>query len=142
MSNHMIGQAMSPVLVKIMEMRLNNELQDKAAEILIKEILQAVRWEDGREYEATQDIDRMFCGHCGKRIPVSQPIYDADETVFRFRNTINYEHFHNYARYSKFFCVDCFREFLSTNPEKIDVDQEIARQHEERWVNYSKEMDS
>ena len=68
----------------------------------------------------------MFCGHCGKRIPVSEPIYNAEE-FFRFRHTINYEHFDNYARYSNFFCEDCFREFLSTNLEKIDVDYKTAR---------------
>ena len=84
----------------------------------------------------------MFCGHCGKRVPVSEPIYDAEEIIFRFRHTINSEHYDNYARYSNFFCEYCFREFLSTNPEKIDADKEIARQHEERSVHFSEEMDS
>ena len=39
MSNHMTGNAMSPILRKIMEMRLNKEIPDKSAKILIKEIL-------------------------------------------------------------------------------------------------------
>ena len=69
----------------------------------------------------------MFCGHCGKRVPVSEPIYDAEEIIFRFRHTINSEHFDNYARYSNFFCEDCFRGFLSTNLEKIDVDYKTAQ---------------
>ena len=69
----------------------------------------------------------MFCRHCGKRIPVSEPIYDAEEIFSRFRHTINSEHFDNYARYSNFFCEDCFREFLSTNLKKIDVDYKTAR---------------
>ena len=118
---------MSLILRKIMEMRLNKEIADKSAKILIKEILQTVRFEDGNVREATEEIDRMFCGHCGKRIPVSEPIYDAEEIFSRFRHTINSEHFDNYARYSNFFCEDCFRGFLSTNLEKIDVDYKTAR---------------
>ena len=81
----------------------------------------------------------MFCGNCGKRVPVSEPIYDAEEIFFRFRHTINSEHFDNYARYSNFFCEDCFREFLSTNLEKLIL---ITRQHEEKCVNFSEDMDS
>ena len=118
---------MSLILRKIMEMRLNREIADKSAKILIQEILQTVRFEDGNVREATEEIDRMFCGHCGKRVPVSEPIYDAEEIFFRFRHTINSEHFDNYARYSNFFCEDCFRRFLSTNLEKIDVDYKTAR---------------
>ena len=93
----MTGNAMSLILRKIMEMRLNKEIADKSAKILIKEILQTVRFEDGNVREATEEIDRMFCGHCGKRVPVSEPIYDAEEIFSRFRHTINSEHFDNYA---------------------------------------------
>ena len=118
---------MSLILRKIMEMGLNREIADKSAKILIQEILQTVRFEDGNAREATEEIDRMFCGHCGKRIPVSEPIYDAEEIFSRFRHTINSEHFDNYARYSNFFCEDCIRGFLSTNLEKIDVDYKTAR---------------
>ena len=123
----MTGNAMSLILRKIMEMRLNKEIADKSAKILIQEMLQTVRFEDGNVREATEEIDRMFCRHCGKRVPVSESIYNAEEIVFRFRHTINYEHFGNYARYSKFFCEDCFRGFLFTNLEKIDVDYKTAR---------------
>ena len=130
---------MSLILRKIMEMRLNKEIADKSAKILIQEILQTVRFEDGNVREATEEIDRMFCGHCDKRVPVSEPIYDAEEIFFRFRHTINSEHFDNYARYSNFFCEDCFREFLSTNLEKLML---ITRQHEEKCVNFSEDMDS
>ncbi|MDD5983705.1 MAG: hypothetical protein PUC07_07890 [Solobacterium sp.] len=73
----MTGNTMSLILRKIMEMRLNKEIADKSAKILIKEILQTVRFEDGNVRETTEEIDRMFCGHCGKRVPVSEPIYDA-----------------------------------------------------------------
>ena len=135
----MTGNAMSLILRKIMEMRLNKEIADKSAKILIKEILQTVRFEDDNVREATEEIDRMFCGNCGKRVPVSEPIYDAEEIFFRFRHTINSEHFDNYARYSNFFCEDCFREFLSTNLEKLML---ITRQHEEKCVNFSEDMDS
>ena len=130
---------MSLILRKIMEMRLNKEIADKSAKILIKEILQTACFEDGNVREATEEIDRMFCGHCGKRVPVSEPIYDAEEIIFRFRHTINSEHFDNYARYSNFFCEDCFREFLSTNLEKLML---ITRQHEEKCANFSEDMDS
>ena len=75
----MTGNAMSLILRKIMEMRLNKEIADKSAKILIKEILQTACFEDGNVREATEEIDRMFCGHCGKRVPVSEPIYDAEE---------------------------------------------------------------
>ena len=135
----MTGNAMSPILRKIMEMRLNKEIADKSAKILIKEILQTVRFEDGNVREATEEIDRMFCGHCGKRVQVSEPIYDAEEIFFRFRHTINSEHFDNYALYSNFFCEDCFRGFLSTNLEKLML---ITRQHEEKCVNFSEDMES
>ena len=130
---------MSLILRKIMEMRLNKEIADKSAKILIKEILQTACFEDGNVREATEEIDRMFCGHCDKRVPVSEPIYDAEDIFFRFRHTINSEHFDNYARYSNFFCEDCFREFLSTNLEKLIL---ITRQHEEKCVNFSEDMDS
>ena len=70
---------MSLILRKIMEMRLNKEIADKSAKILIKEILQTACFEDGNVREATEEIDRMFCGNCGKRVPVSEPIYDAEE---------------------------------------------------------------
>ena len=135
----MTGNAMSLILRKIMEMRLNKEIADKSAKILIQEILQTVRFEDDNVREATEEIDRMFCGNCGKRVPVSEPIYDAEEIFFRFRHTINSEHFDNYARYSNFFCEDCFREFLSTNLEKLML---ITRQHEEKCVNFLEDMDS
>ena len=135
----MTGNAMSLILRKIMEMRLNKEIADKSAKILIKEILQTACFEDGNVREATEEIDRMFCGHCDKRVPVSEPIYDAEEIIFRFRHTINSEHFDNYARYSNFFCEDCFREFLSTNLEKLML---ITRQHEEKCVNFLEDMDS
>lgn len=135
----MTGNAMSLILRKTMEMRLNKEIADKSAKILIKEILQTACFEDGNVREATEEIDRMFCGHCDKRVPVSEQIYDAEEIIFRFRHTINYEHFDNYARYSNFFCEDCFREFLSTNLEKLML---ITRQHEEKCVNFSEDMDS
>ena len=135
----MTGNAMSLILRKTMEMRLNKEIADKSAKILIQEILQTVRFEDGNVRETTEEIDRMFCGHCGKRVPVSEPIYDAEEIFSRFRHTINSEHFDNYARYSNFFCEDCFREFLSTNLEKLML---ITRQHEEKCVNFSEDMDS
>lgn len=75
----MTGNAMSLILRKIMEMRLNKEIADKSAKILIKEILQTACFEDGNVREATEEIDRMFCGHCDKRVPVSEPIYDAEE---------------------------------------------------------------
>ena len=130
---------MPPIFRKTMEMRLNKEIADKSAKILIKEILQTVRFEDGNVREATEEIDRMFCGHCGKRVPVSEPIYDAEEIFSRFRYTINSEHFDNYARYSNFFCEDCFRGLLSTNLEKLML---ITRQHEEKCVNFSEDMDS
>ena len=81
----------------------------------------------------------MFCGHYGKRVPVSEPIYDAEKIFSRFRHTINSEHFDNYARYSNFFCEGCFRGFLSTNLEKLML---ITRQHEEKCVDFSEDMDS
>ena len=83
----MTGNAMSLILRKIMEMRLNKEMADKSAKILIQEILQTVRFEDGNVREATEEIDRMFCGHCDKRVPVSEPIYDAEE-IFSVSDTL------------------------------------------------------
>ena len=135
----MTGNAMSLILRKIMEMRLNKEIADKSAKILIKEILQTVRFEDGNVREATEEIDRMFCGHCDKRVPVSEPIYDAEEIFSRFRHTINYEHFDNYARYSNFSVKTVSESSFPPNWKKLML---ITRQHEEKCVNFSEDMES
>ena len=45
---------MSLILRKSMEMRLNREIADKSAKILVQEILQTVRFEDGNVREATR----------------------------------------------------------------------------------------
>lgn len=78
---------MSTILRKIMEIRPNKEIPDKSAKILIQEMLQTVRFEDGNVRETTEEIDRMFCGHCDKRVPVSEPIYDAEE-IFSVSDTL------------------------------------------------------
>ena len=105
----MTGNAMSLILRKIMEMRLNKEILDKSAKILIKEILQTVRFEDGNVREATEEIDRMFCGHCGRRIPVTFSVKTVSE---------------------------------SSLPPILKKLMLITRQHEEKCVNFSEDMDS
>ena len=135
----MIGNAMSPILGKIMETRLNKEIADKSAKILIKEILQTVRFEDGNVREATEEIDRMFCGHCGKRVPVPEPIYDAEE-IFSVSGTLLILNISIIMPVTVAFSVKTVSEsFFPPIRKKLML---ITRQHEEKCVNFSEDMDS
>ena len=135
----MTGNAMSLILRKIMEMRLNKEIADKSAKILIKEILQTVRFEDGNVREATEEIDRMFCGHCGKRVPVSEPIYDAEE-IFSVSGTLLILNISIIMPVTVTFSVKTVSE--GSFPPIWKKLMLITRQHEEKYVNFSEDMDS
>ena len=130
---------MSLILRKIMEMRLNKEIADKSAKILIKEILQTVRFEDGNVREATEEIDRMFCGHCGKRVPVSEPIYDAEE-FFSVSGTLLILNISIIMPVTVTFSVKTVSE--GSFPPIWKKLMLITRQHEEKCVNFSEDMDS
>ena len=130
---------MSLILRKIMEMRLNKEIADKSAKILIKEILQTVRFEDGNVREATEEIDRMFCGHCGKRVPVSEPIYDAEE-IFSVSGTLLILNISIIMPVTVTFSVKTVSE--GSFPPIWKKLMLITRQHEEKCVNFSEDMDS
>ena len=135
----MTGNAMSLILRKIMEMGLNREIADKSAKILIQEILQTVRFEDGNVREATEEIDRMFCGHCGKRIPVSEPIYDAEE-IFSVSGTLLILNISIIMPVTVTFSVKTVSEsFFPPIWKKLML---ITRQHEEKCVNFLEDMDS
>ena len=135
----MTGNAMSLILRKIMEMRLNKEIADKSAKILIQEILQTVRFEDGNVREATEEIDRMFCGHCGKRVPVSEPIYDAEE-FFSVSGTLLILNISIIMPITVTFSVKTVSE--GSFPPIWKKMMLITRQHEEKCVNFSEDMDS
>ena len=135
----MTGNAMSLILRKIMEMRLNKEIADKSAKILIKEILQTVRFEDGNVREATEEIDRMFCGHCDKRVPVSEPIYDAEE-FFSVSGTLLILNISIIMPVTVTFSVKTVSE--GSFPPIWKKLMLITRQHEEKCVNFSEDMDS
>ena len=135
----MTGNAMSLILRKIMEMRLNKEIADKSAKILIKEILQTVRFEDGNVREATEEIDRMFCGHCDKRVPVSEPIYDAEE-IFSVSDTLLILNISIIMPVTVTFSVKTVSE--GSFPPIWKKLMLITRQHEEKCVNFSEDMDS
>ena len=130
---------MSLILRKIMEMRLNKEIADKSAKILIKEILQTVRFEDGNVREATEEIDRMFCGHYGKRVPVSEPIYDAEE-FFSVSGTLLILNISIIMPVTVTFSVKTVSE--GSFPPIWKKLMLITRQHEEKCVNFSEDMDS
>ena len=130
---------MSLILRKIMEMRLNKEIADKSAKILIKEILQTVRFEDGNVREATEEIDRMFCRHCGKRVPVSEPIYDAEE-FFSVSGTLLILNISIIMPVTVTFSVKTVSE--GSFPPIWKKLMLITRQHEEKCVNFSEDMDS
>ena len=130
---------MSLILRKIMEMRLNKEIADKSAKILIKEILQTVRFEDGNVREATEEIDRMFCGHCDKRVPVSEPIYDAEE-IFSVSDTLLILNISIIMPVTVTFSVKTVSE--GSFPPIWKKLMLITRQHEEKCVNFSEDMDS
>lgn len=135
----MTGNAMSLILRKIMEMRLNKEIADKSAKILIQEILQTVRFEDDNVREATEEIDRMFCGHCGKRVPVSEPIYDAEE-FFSVSGTLLILNISIIMPVTVTFSVKTVSE--GSFPPIWKKLMLITRQHEEKCVNFSEDMDS
>ena len=130
---------MSLILRKIMEMRLNKEIVDKSAKILIQEILQTVRFEDGNVREATKEIDRMFCGHCDKRVPVSEPIYDAEE-FFSVSGTLLILNISIIMPVTVTFSVKTVSE--GSFPPIWKKLMLITRQHEEKCVNFSEDMDS
>lgn len=135
----MTGNAMSLILRKIMEMRLNKEIADKSAKILIKEILQTACFEDGNVREATEEIDRMFCGHCDKRVPVSEPIYDAEE-IFSVSDTLLILNISIIMPVTVTFSVKTVSE--GSFPPIWKKLMLITRQHEEKCVNFSEDMDS
>ena len=135
----MTGNAMSLILRKIMEMRLNKEIADKSAKILIKEILQTACFEDGNVREATEEIDRMFCGHCDKRVPVSEPIYDAEE-FFSVSGTLLILNISIIMPVTVTFSVKTVSE--GSFPPIWKKLMLITRQHEEKCVNFSEDMDS
>ena len=130
---------MSLILRKIMEMRLNKEIADKSAKILIKEILQTACFEDGNVREATEEIDRMFCGHYGKRVPVSEPIYDAEE-FFSVSGTLLILNISIIMPVTVTFSVKTVSE--GSFPPIWKKLMLITRQHEEKCVNFSEDMDS
>ena len=135
----MTGNAMSLILRKIMEMRLNKEIADKSAKILIKEILQTACFEDGNVREATEEIDRMFCGHCDKRVPVSEPIYDAEE-FFSVSGTLLILNISIIMPVTVTFSVKTVSE--GSFPPIWKKLMLITRQHEEKCANFSEDMDS
>ena len=122
-----------------MEMRLNKEIADKSAKILIKEILQTACFEDGNVREATEEIDRMFCGHCDKRVPVSEPIYDAEE-FFSVSGTLLILNISIIMPVTVTFSVKTVSE--GSFPPIWKKLMLITRQHEEKCVNFSEDMDS
>ena len=130
---------MSLILRKTMEMRLNKEIADKSAKILIKEILQTACFEDGNVREATEEIDRMFCGHCDKRVPVSEPIYDAEE-FFSVSGTLLILNISIIMPVTVTFSVKTVSE--SSFPPIWKKLMLITRQHEEKCANFSEDMDS
>ena len=135
----MTGNAMSLILRKTMEMRLNKEIADKSAKILIQEILQTVRFEDGNVREATKEIDRMFCGHCDKRVPVSEPIYDAEE-FFSVSGTLLILNISIIMPVTVTFSAKTVSE--GSFPPIWKKLMLITRQHEGKCVNFSEDMDS
>ena len=130
---------MSLILRKIMEMRLNKEIADKSAKILIKEILQTACFEDGNVRETTEEIDRMFCGHCDKRVPVSEPIYDAEE-IFSVSDTLLILNISIIMPVTVTFSVKTVSE--GSFPPIWKKLMLITRQHEEKCVNFSEDMES
>ena len=130
---------MSLILRKTMEMRLNKEIADKSAKILIKEILQTACFEDGSVREATEEIDRMFCRHCGKRVPVSEPIYDAEE-IFSVSDTLLILNISIIMPVTVTFSVKTVSE--GSFPPIWKKLMLITRQHEEKCVNFSEDMES
>ena len=130
---------MSLILRKIMEMRLNKEIADKSAKILIKEILQTACFEDGNVREATEEIDRMFCGHCDKRVPVSEPIYDAEE-FFSVSGKLLILNISIIMPVTVTFSVKTVSE--GSFPPIWKKLMLITRQHEEKCANFSEDMDS
>ena len=139
MSNHMTGNAMSLILRKIMEMRLNKEIADKSAKTLIKEIL--------RLYALKM---AMYVRQPRKQTECSA---DIVASAFQFQN--------RFMMQKRFFPVSGTLLILNisiimpvTATFSVKTVSEtsfppiwkklmlITRQYEEKYVNFSEDMDS
>ena len=81
----------------------------------------------------------MFCGHCDKRVPVSEPIYDAEE-FFSVSGTLLILNISIIMPVTVTFSVKTVSE--SSFPPIWKKLMLITRQHEEKCVNFSEDMDS
>ena len=81
----------------------------------------------------------MFCGHCGKRVPVSEPIYDAEE-IFSVSGTLLIMNISIIMSVTVTFSVKTVSE--SSFPPIWKKLMLITRQHEEKYVNFSEDMES
>ena len=139
MNNHMTGNAISPILRKIMEMRLNKEIADKSAKILIKEIL--------RLYTLQM---AMYVRQPRKQTECSAGIVAS---AFQFQN--------RFMMQKRFFPVSGTLLILNISvimPVTVTFSMKtvsegsfppiwkklmlITRQHEEKCINFSEDMDS
>ena len=81
----------------------------------------------------------MFCGHCDKRVPVSEPIYDAEE-FFSVSGTLLILNISIIMPVTVTFSVKTVSE--GSFPPIWKKLMLITRQHEEKCVNFSEDMDS
>lgn len=132
MSNHMIGEDMAPVLRHIMELRGEGQITDRAAQALIQDLRDVVGNEDGNYPEAHFEVDRLYCGHCGKRVPDKEPMFSADYCLYNRKLRIDHddEIFSKYRRYSDQLCADCFDEFMREYPGLEGEDPEKERKYQ------------
>ena len=81
----------------------------------------------------------MFCGHCDKRVPVSEPIYDAEE-FFSVSGTLLILNISIIMPVTVTFSVKTVSE--GSFPPIWKKLMLITRQHEEKCVNFSEDMAS
>lgn len=130
MSNHAIGESLSPILREIMEFHEKGELSANMAETLIQDLLGVVCGEDGNEYEATFVVDRLYCAHCGKRVPDGEYMFSPGDSLNYLARSYQDKLLDEYNRFGLNVCKDCFDEFLSRHPKLKDVNPEKERQRQ------------
>lgn len=131
MSNHDIGHAMSPMLKNIMEMRDAGELTDNATQTILKYMNKLLNYVDGNTGEAFYEVNRLYCGYCGKRMQYGEPLYDRFS--YHMRHNWDYKSHtrleNKYFKYAEYLCEDCFRKYISDSGyDDTDSDDEMERQ--------------
>ena len=139
MSNHMTGNAMSLILRKIMEMRLNKEIADKSAKILIKEILRLYTLKMAMYVRQPRKQTECSAGIVTSAFQF-QNRFMMQKRLFSVSGTLLILNISIIMPVTVTFSVKTVSEsFFPPIWKKLML---ITRQREEKCVNFSEDMDS